>query len=72
MANRDLPPNDSREVWISDVAAAIRRALDDPAVRAEVVTLLCGEEERRQRRGRIGDEATENGIHDAGRRRDRR
>jgi hypothetical protein len=49
--------NESREEWISEVAAAIRRALNDPAVRAEIVTLLCGEEERRQRR--LAELATE-------------
>jgi hypothetical protein len=45
---RDLPPDEAE--WISSVAAAIRTALDDPSVQAEIVGLLCGDEERRQRR----------------------
>ena len=45
-----IPPDDGREAWTRTVAASIRRALDDPAVRAEVVSLLCGDDERRQRR----------------------
>jgi hypothetical protein len=46
----DFPPDDSREEWITTVAAAIRKALDDPTVRREIVGLLSGEDERRQRR----------------------
>jgi vacuolar-type H+-ATPase subunit E/Vma4 len=45
----DLPPNE-REAWITSVAAAIRKALDDPTVRREIVAVLTGEDERRQRR----------------------
>jgi hypothetical protein len=37
-----LPPD--------DLGAAIRRALNDPAVRREIVSLLCGDEDRRERR----------------------
>jgi hypothetical protein len=44
----DLPPD--KQEWISSVAAAIRTALDDPTVRREIVDLLTGEDERRQRR----------------------
>jgi hypothetical protein len=39
------------------VAAAIRTALDDPTVRAEIVGLLIGDDERRQRR--LAELATE-------------
>jgi vacuolar-type H+-ATPase subunit E/Vma4 len=46
----DLPPDDSREAWITSIADAIRTALDDPAVRREIVGVLTGEDERRQRR----------------------
>jgi vacuolar-type H+-ATPase subunit E/Vma4 len=45
-----LPPDDDREAWISSVAEAIRNALNDPTVRREIVDLLTGEDERRQRR----------------------
>jgi hypothetical protein len=44
----DLPPDEQE--WICSVAAAIRTALDDPSVQAEIVGLLCGDEERRARR----------------------
>jgi hypothetical protein len=44
----DLPPD--KQEWISSVAAAIRNALDDPTARREIVGLLTGEDERRQRR----------------------
>ena len=50
MATSSLPPDDDREAWISSVAAAIRNALNDPSVQAEIVGLLTGEDERRQRR----------------------
>jgi hypothetical protein len=33
-----------------DLGAAIREALNNPAVRAEIAGLLTGEQERRQRR----------------------
>jgi hypothetical protein len=49
-AGSPLPPDDEREAWIQSVAGAIRRALDDPNVRCEIVGLLCGDDERRQRR----------------------
>jgi hypothetical protein len=43
---------DEREAWIEDNAAQARRALLDPAVRAELLELLGGNntEQRRQRR----------------------
>jgi hypothetical protein len=45
-----LPPDEERKQWVSSVAEAIRNALDDPAVRREIVAVLTGEDERRQRR----------------------
>jgi hypothetical protein len=39
------------------MAAVIRDALDDPAVRADVVALVAGEADRRERRlGELADE----------------
>jgi hypothetical protein len=43
---------DEREAWIEDNAALARRALLDPAVRAELLELLGvdGDDRRRERR----------------------
>jgi hypothetical protein len=43
MANRDLPPDDSREAWIQQNVAALRRMLGNPEVRAELLILLNGD-----------------------------
>jgi hypothetical protein len=51
-----LPPDDVRE-WIDKAAIQLRDALAIPQVRARVVELLCGDDERRQRR--LAELATE-------------
>jgi hypothetical protein len=51
-----LPLDDVRE-WIAETAAVLRSALNDPTVRAEIVGLLIGDDERRQRR--LAELATE-------------
>ena len=57
MRGRTLPSHrrnqvDEREAWIEDNAALARRALLDPAVRAELLELLGvdGDDRRRERR----------------------
>jgi hypothetical protein len=47
---------DEREAWITDNAAQARRALLDPAVRAELLELL-GIDDTEQRRQRRQEEA---------------
>jgi len=44
-----LPPDERRE-WIDKTAIELRDALALPAVRSEVVELLCRNDERRARR----------------------
>jgi hypothetical protein len=56
MTTDRLPPDDVRE-WIDKAAIQLRSALNDPAVRREIVGLLCGDDERRQRR--LAELATE-------------
>jgi|SoiMetStandDraft_2_1073263.scaffolds.fasta_scaffold18247_6 hypothetical protein len=47
--------DDARERWIEDTAAALRAALDDPAVRDDLAALLVGDLQDVKRRRRLAD-----------------
>lgn len=47
--------DDTRERWIEDTAAALRAALDDPAVRDDLAALLVGDLQDVKRRRRLAD-----------------
>jgi hypothetical protein len=47
--------DDARERWIEDTAAALRAALDDPAVRDDLAALLVGDIQDVKRRRRLAD-----------------
>jgi hypothetical protein len=48
-------PDDERARWIESMAADLRAALDDPAVRADVAALLVGDPQDVKRRRRLED-----------------
>jgi hypothetical protein len=47
--------DDERRQWIESMAADLRAALDDPAVRADVAVLLVGDPQDVKRRRRLED-----------------
>lgn len=47
--------DDERALWIESMAADLRAALDDPAVRADVAALLVGDPQDVKRRRRLED-----------------